>query len=101
VACGNLAFEQRQNLLPVFQNFTNGDLQILDLRQQASNGGVREKMILESFNHINYGEAFMVLSNRELACQHHTLHKIPGYSFAWEVVETGPEEWRVKVGKLN
>ncbi|MBW7839771.1 MAG: DUF2249 domain-containing protein [Chitinophagaceae bacterium] len=97
-----MAFEQRQDLLQVVQNFSSaGQLQVVDIRNKAEKGGEREQLILDTFNRLSYGEAFMVLSDRETGCQHHTLHKILGTTFAWEVLEAGPQQWKVKVGKLN
>lgn len=94
------AFEQRQNMLQVLQNTDNENLCVIDLKPVIQVRD-KEKLILEAFNRLNYGEAFVMVSDKNLSEQHPVLHKVLGVSFAWESLEEGPQEWKVKIGKLN
>jgi len=94
------AFEQRQNMLQVLQNTDNENLRVIDLKPVIQVRD-KEKLILDAFNRLNYGEAFVMVSDKNLSEQHPVLHKVLGVSFAWESLEEGPQEWKVKIGKLN
>lgn len=95
-----VAFEQRQDLLTVFSGLDNDTLHTLDL-VGVKKEDLPELKILEQYNTLDLGNAFMIVSDHQLTCQHHELHKILGAEFAWEILEWGPERWKVKVGKLN
>ncbi len=93
------AFEKRQDLLQVIQNVPNEKWGRVDLRKREESE--LPELILAAFNDLEHGKAVIIESDKELTCQHHIMHKNLGVRFAWEVLETGPEEWKVKIGKLN
>lgn len=94
------AFEQRQDLLVVFQRHKNADLPVVDIKGMGKSGAA-ETLILNHFNELEHGDAFVMVSDDETSCNHHKIHKVLNAEFAWEVFEAGPEEWKVKIGKLN
>ena len=92
------AFEKRQDMLQILSD-SSEEWMVLDLRQKEEKE--MAGLIFESFRDLGHGKAIMLLADQELTCQHHIMHKIVGQKFAWEVLETGPKEWKVKLGRLN
>src|SRR5690625_5125466 len=94
------AFEQRQDLVQVIQHSTNEQLETIDLRRTDKEESYG-RLILDRFNAIHHGQAFMLVAENDLRPQHKTLFDVLGSNFIWEDVEKGPDIWKARVGKVN
>ncbi len=95
------AFEERQNLLQLISQFPENKLQTIDLRELKQSDDEIDTLLLNTFNSINYGEAFTLVSKEDLNKQHLLLYDVLGPGFIWETIADGPDLWKAKVGKVN
>jgi uncharacterized protein (DUF2249 family) len=70
----------------------------IDVRLLAPH--VRHATIFTTFQSLAAGESFDLLSDHEpLPLHAQFLQQWPG-QFSWNVLETGPEQWRTRVGRV-
>lgn len=95
------SFEQRQDLIQMIDLYSDNNMQILDLSNLQKSDEDLDKMVLDTFNTIQYGQAFVLTSNQDLKSQHIMLYDSIGPGFIWETLEDGPNHWKAKIGKVN
>lgn len=60
----------------------------------------RHPLIFKTFDELNKGEAFILINDHDpKPLQYQFMHEREGF-FAWDYLQQGPDEWRVKITKL-
>ncbi|MBW7870284.1 MAG: cbb3-type cytochrome c oxidase subunit I [Flavobacteriia bacterium] len=96
------AFEARQDMLQLIDLYGDDQIQKIDLSSLGEKPDEElDKLVLNTFNSIEYGQAFILSSDKDLKSQHLMLYDALGPGFIWETVEDGPEHWKAKIGKVN
>ncbi|HUH47686.1 MAG TPA: cbb3-type cytochrome c oxidase subunit I [Arenibacter sp.] len=95
------AFESRQKLLQLIEQFPTDQLKVYDFRENNKMDEEINDMVLDAFKDLHFGEAFQLISNREMKEQQLIMIEALGPSFIWSYSEEGPEVWKAKVGKVN
>lgn len=95
------AFESRQDMLQLIEQYEKQDMKLLDLSKHSEATEEIDKLILNEFNSIKYGQAFVLSSDQDLKSYRLMLYDAIGSGFIWEIVEDGPELWKAKIGKVN
>lgn len=95
------AFEARQDLLQLIVQYPEDQVQVLNFTENVKEDDEMNIAILNTFKTIGYGEAFEIVSNKDLRRQHLLMLEALGPSFIWNNIEEGPDTWKAKVGKIN
>lgn len=95
------AFDSRQNMLQLIDQYGEDNMKIIDLSNSNATNTELDKLVLNEFNSIEYGQAFILSSNQDMKEQHLMLYDTIGPGFIWETVEDGPDHWKAKIGKVN
>jgi uncharacterized protein (DUF2249 family) len=61
----------------------------------------RHEMIFEAFDALNPGEAFVFINDHDPKPLYYQMEAESEESFEWEYLETMPEEWKIKIMKLE
>lgn len=60
----------------------------------------RHPLIFKTFDELNKGEAFVLINDHDpKPLQYQFMHEREGV-FAWDYLQQGPDEWKVKITKL-
>lgn len=59
----------------------------------------RHPLIFKTFDELNKGEAFILINDHDpKPLQYQFMHEREG-AFAWDYLQQGPDEWKVKITK--
>lgn len=70
----------------------------LDIRSVAP--VKRHPLIFEWFDKLLHGEAFILVNDHDPKALFYQFQAERPGIFAWEYVESGPETWRVRIGRV-
>jgi uncharacterized protein (DUF2249 family) len=70
----------------------------LDVRRLAAPR--RHPMIFATFEALEPGEAFVLISDHDPKPLHHEFKAEREGRFSWDYLEQGPEIWRVRIGRI-
>ncbi len=70
---------------------------ILDVRPIAP--AQRHLMIFEKFEHLKPGESFVLVNDHDPKPLYYQFQAELTGRFSWDYQESGPEVWRVRIGK--
>lgn len=70
----------------------------LDIRSVAP--AKRHPMIFEWFDRLQQGEAFILVNDHDPKPLYYQFQAERSGTFAWEYIESGPETWRVRIGRV-
>ncbi len=71
---------------------------ILDVRQIVP--AQRHQQIFETFEHLQPNEAFVLVNDHDPKPLYYQFQAELTGQFSWNYLESGPEVWRVRIGKL-
>jgi len=60
----------------------------------------RHPMIFDAFHELAPGGAFLLVNDHDPKPLYYQFQAEPGGRFRWEALESGPEVWKVRIGKL-
>ncbi|MCX7169943.1 MAG: DUF2249 domain-containing protein [Proteobacteria bacterium] len=61
----------------------------------------RHPLIFGSFDQLSPGEALTLINDHDPKPLFYQFQAESGGQFTWDYVETGPETWRVRIGKVH
>jgi uncharacterized protein (DUF2249 family) len=70
---------------------------VLDVRTDAP--AQRHAMIFEAFDALAVGSAFVLVNDHDPKPLYYQLAAEEGGTFSWQYLESGPEVWRVRIGR--
>ena len=70
----------------------------LDIRSVAP--AKRHPMIFEWFDRLQSGESFILVNDHDPKPLYYQFQAEHTGTFAWEYLESGPETWRVRIGRI-
>jgi uncharacterized protein (DUF2249 family) len=59
----------------------------------------RHALIFRTFHGLAPGEAFLLVNDHDPRPLYHQFHEHLGEPFRWDYLESGPELWKVRIGK--
>ena len=71
---------------------------VIDVRQIARGG--RHPRVLARYARLAPGEAFILVNSHDPKPLRREFEAIHPGSFSWDYLEAGPEEWRVRIGRI-
>ncbi|MCT8268302.1 MULTISPECIES: DUF2249 domain-containing protein [Afifella] len=72
---------------------------LVDLREVTK--PMRRVAFFAAFDELQTGEALLIVNDHDpMGLFHYLQIAIPG-DFTWEYVERGPDEWRVRIGRIS
>lgn len=72
---------------------------ILDVRDLIPRE--RHPLIFKTFHNLAPGEAFLLVNDHDPKPLYYQFQAELGEPFLWEYLESGPEVWRVRIGKFQ
>lgn len=72
---------------------------IVDVRQIQPRD--RHPLIFGSFDELSPGEALMLINDHDPKPLYYQFQAESGGKFSWDYIESGPEVWRVRIGKVQ
>jgi uncharacterized protein (DUF2249 family) len=70
----------------------------LDIRSVAP--AKRHPMIFERFDRLQRGESFILVNDHDPKALYYQFQAEYTGTFVWEYLESGPETWRVRIGRI-
>ena len=71
----------------------------LDVRQIAP--AQRHPLIFQTFEALQPGEAFVLINDHDPKPLYYQFRFEREWQFTWDYLEQGPDDWRVRVGKVG
>jgi len=75
------------------------DIKTIDVRQTPP--PQRHPMIFETFENLQPGETFLLVNDHDPKPLFYQFKFEREGQFSWEAVDSGPEIWRVRIGKTG
>jgi uncharacterized protein (DUF2249 family) len=72
---------------------------VIDVRQIARGG--RHPRVLARYARLAPGEAFILVNSHDPKPLRREFESIHPGAFSWDYLQTGPEEWRVRIGRVS
>ncbi len=72
---------------------------IVDVREVAPRS--RHPLIFDTFGQLAPDESFILVNDHDPKPLYYQFQAEQPGSFTWEYIETGPETWRVRIGKVT
>ena len=74
-------------------------MKTLDLREKAP--AERHPLIFNTFADLQQGEEFTLINDHDPKPLYYQFDAEKSGQFTWEYIEEGPDDWKVKIGKIN
>jgi uncharacterized protein (DUF2249 family) len=71
---------------------------VIDVRRIARGG--RHPRVFARYAQLDPGEAFILVNSHDPKPLRREFEAIHPGSFSWDYLQTGPEEWRVRIGRV-
>jgi uncharacterized protein (DUF2249 family) len=71
---------------------------VIDVRRIARGG--RHPRVFARYARLAPGEAFILVNNHDPKPLRREFEAIHAGAFSWDYLQTGPEEWRVRIGRV-
>ncbi len=89
--------KEERAYLPVYEQLTRE--RVLDVRTVPPSQ--RHSLIFQTFESLPLGEAFILVNDHDPKPLYYQFQAERAGTFSWDYVESGPEVWRVRIGKVG